>query len=469
MKKFLTWFIVIALLAGGVGGFIWWRRRQAAPQGPEVLRTGEVIRGDLDITIPTSGNVVTEQRTELQFEIPGIVAAVDVAVSDRVTAGQELARLETEDLERSVQQAEIALDQAQLNLDVLREPADPEDVRLAELAVQDAAQSMAVAQASMEAAEAQGGRNVRVAQEAAEDTQEAYESLLETIDTYDLHPSHAAGMNAANQEAQGNVGITQVRADQQLQQARSQWLAAYSAYEQAVHNLETLQEPPDADKVRQAELQIEQAELNLESAQETLASAILEAPFDGVVAAVNLQEGVPAPTGRPAIVLLDDTSYFVDVTVDEMDISAVAVGQTAEVTLDAYPDTPLPGTVERIATVPSASGLGGGIVAYDLRVRLTDTDGLAVRDGMTANLVLQTERVEDVLLVPAWAVRTDQETGEVYVYRMAGEVPQRVNVTTGARNEDYIEIIAGLAEGDVVAQVSEARNFLEMQGPPSQR
>lgn len=465
MKKTITWILVLAIIAGGVGGFLWFRSRrlQAQNVAQEIIRTTQISRGDLIITVPASGNVVATQRNSLSFDLPGTVAAVNVAVSDRVTAGQVLARLETEDLERTVQQAQIALDQAKINLAILKEPPEEGDVKLAELAIQSALQSLKVARISKTSAEAQGSQSIRLAQDAKDKTEEAYQNYLDFLDKYGLPMAYASGVTVAYLEAEGNVGITQVKAEYQIQQAQSQWMSANQAYEQAQKSLKTLQEGPDADQIRQVELQIEQAQISLDQAKERLDGTVITAPFDGVIAAVNIQEGVPAPTGLPAITLLDDSAFFVEVTVDEIDIGKVALDQSVDITLDAYPETTIAGIVKRIAAVPSNVG---GIIAYQVRIEVTDTVGVDVRDGMTASVLIHTNAINDALIIPNWAIRTDQKTNETYVYRMDNGVPVRTTVTIGERNDTQTVVVSGLEAGATVALVAEESNLFNFNGPP---
>lgn len=466
MKKIITWIIILALIAAGVGGALWWRNRQAQAQSAanDVLRTGRVERGQLVITVPASGNVTVNQKANLSFKLAGNVVAVHAAVSDHVKAGQELARLDTANLERTIRQAEIALEQARVNLAQLQKPVGEEDIRLAELAIQNAAQSLEVARVSKEAAEAQANLSIRLAQEMADKTEEAYENIIERLDQYGQPRAYAAGATVAYLEADGNVGITRLKSEYQLQQIRSQWAAAYQAYQQAQQNLKKLQAGPDADRIRQVELQIEQAQLTLTQAQESLTNTVLIAPFDGVIAAVNIQAGAPTPTNLPAVTLLDDSQLYIEVNVDEIDIGKIAVGQPVSISLDADPQAALAGTVERIAATSSNVG---GVIAYRLRVLLTDTGGALILDGMTVSVLIQTNVITDVLIAPNWAIRTDQASSETYVYRIENGVPVRTPVTTGERSDTHTIITSGLAEGDTVALVTETRSLLDMQGPPS--
>ena len=467
MKKVTQWASILLVLAIILTGIWWWQReRDAQSQGADILRTAEVSRGDLEITVPTSGNVVAHRSADLHFDTPGIVAQIPVEVGDRVAEGETLAQLETAALERAVEQAELALEEAQLQAQRLENPPSEEDIQLAELAVQQAAQSLTVARLTQASAEMQGENSIEMAKDALDKTREAYEATIDQLQEHGMPLSYGAGATAAYMEAEGNVGITQVQSEHQVEQARSQWFAAYQSYQQAVQNLADLKAGPDDVELRRAELQIEQAEVQLERARSNLAAATLTAPFDGVISAVNMKEDAMAPTQMPAITLLDDREFYIDVTVDEIEIGKVAVGQTAKVTLDAYPNTPITGTITRISDLP---GRSTGLIAYPVRIRLPDAAGVKIRAGMTANAIVQSRRIEDVLLAPNWAVRTGQREGAPYIYSyyLQNGQPVETEVSIGASNENYTQILEGLEAGQTVALVTEETNLLEFSGPPS--
>lgn len=467
MKKVIRWASVLLALAIIVGGIWWWQREtDAQSQAAEILRTAEVTRGDLEITVPTSGNVVAHRNTDLHFDAPGIVAQIHVEVGDHVAEGETLAHLEAAALERAVAQAELALEEAQLQVQMLRKPPSEEDIQLAELAVQNAAQSLKVARLSQASAEMQGATSLEMAQDALEKVQDAYEATIDQLQKHGMPLSYGAGATAAYMEAEGNVGITQAQSEHQVEQARSQWFAAYQTYQQAAKNLADLKAGPDELDIRRAELQVEQAKVQLERARSNLAATTLTAPFDGVISAVNMTEDAMAPTQMPAITLLDDREFYVDVTVDEIEIGKVAVGQTAEVTLDAYPNTPITGAITQISALPSRST---GLIAYPVRIRLTDPAAVEIRAGMTANAIVRSRRIENVLLAPNWAVRTGQREGAPYIYSyyLQNGQPVQTEVVIGASNETHTHILEGLEAGQTVVLVIEETNLLEFSGPPS--
>lgn len=448
MKKVIVWVLVLTALAGGVyGGWRWWTQR-SQPAALEVVRTGTVTRGDMEIVVSSSGNVAVGERRDLYFERTGMVSAVLVVENARVKQGQTLARLETTELERAVRNAELTLEQARLSRETLSKPVEEADLELARLAVQSAAQALETARLGKITAKSDADA-VRVqAQRTRENRFKDYQlgDPAKAGDAYDIYE------NAVEQER-----IAGINADLIVKQSEDQWFAAYYRYQQAQATLTSLEEGPDEYQIRQAELRIEQAELALTQAQRNLADAALSAPFSGVIATVAAQVGVLAPTGRPAVTLVDDAAFYVDTTVDEIDIGKVVLGQAVDVVLDAYPDVTLAGEVERIA--PAATNVAG-VVAYALRVRLEPTDAARVRDGMTASVSIRAAHLEGLLLIPNWAVRSDQTDGSTYCYRVVAGAPQRVPITTGRRNEAYTEVLSGLEEGDAIALVAEARNLL---------
>jgi HlyD family secretion protein len=88
-----------------------------------------------------------------------------------------------------------------------------------------------------------------------------------------------------------------------------------------------------------------------------------------VIAGVTISVGGPATPALPAMVLLDDSTFYIDLSIDEIDIGLIQEGQPARLTLDAYPDLPLSGIVDRIGLLPQTGSVS---VAYPVRVALAE-------------------------------------------------------------------------------------------------
>jgi len=438
LKKILIWLSILILIAGAIAGWFF----------------------------PASGTIVGNRASELRFKIPGLVDDVYVNVGDRVKTGQLLASTDRRDLQRAVNIAKIALEQAELNLSSLTQLADQRDVELAEMAIQDAQYALAVAAKNRELATAQSALSNRMAREVRDDVQQVYLDFQKTLERYNLPYAYGAGITAANMEAEGNVGITALKGNYNVQQADSSWWATYNVLQQTEQSLSDLLSDVDNDRLKQTELQIEQAQLNVEQAQRRLEDTAITAPYDGTISTINITEGLIASGSGPAITIIDNNTLYTDVLIDEIDIGKIKLEQAVKITLDAYPTVELAGFVKEIEEVPSNPG---GIISYKVRVTLNDQKVTQPRDGMTASVFIVTQTVEDILLTPNWAIRTDQTTTETYVYCncLVDGVLQRTIIETGLRNDTHTQILAGLEEGAVVVLISEERNLFDFGGPPS--
>jgi HlyD family secretion protein len=195
-----------------------------------------------------------------------------------------------------------------------------------------------------------------------------------------------------------------------------------------------------------AEAQVRQAEVALEQAQLALEGTEISAPSGGVVTAVNIKVGELA-AGTPAFEMTDLSRFYLDVNVDEIDIGTLDIGQEASIRLDALPDVEIGGRVTSIA--PTAN-LTTGVISYRVRIDIDQTDA-PLRAGMSATANIVTASAEGVLVVLNRLIQLDRENDKAYVERVEDGMTLRVEIQIGMRNEQQSEVVAGLAEGDVLA------------------
>ncbi|HTY08563.1 MAG TPA: efflux RND transporter periplasmic adaptor subunit [Candidatus Edwardsbacteria bacterium] len=142
----------------------------------------------------------------------------------------------------------------------------------------------------------------------------------------------------------------------------------------------------------------------LERAQINLAYATIRSPIDGIVISRNIEVGqtVAASLNTPTLfVIADDLRKMqVSAAVDEGDIGKVAVGQRVAFTVDAYPDLTFDGTVSKIYLQPTTVQ---NVVSYTTIIAVANKDRKLL-PGMTANITVITQQVDDALLVPAAAL-----------------------------------------------------------------
>jgi|CXWL01.1.fsa_nt_gi HlyD family secretion protein len=451
---------VVVLLIGG--GAAYYFQRQAALRAAEAaaLRTEVVATGDILSTVSASGSIAPEAQASLNFATTGTVAEVLVEVSETVKKDQVLARLDTVNLELAVAQAEQTYILQQANLEGLQTGPSESEIKAAKAAV---ASGNAAYTAAKQQADAQpdslviAQSNLDKVKEHLRVAQWAYDNMLNTWFLKDYAPNSPQAEALKNAQTDYNVAL----ADYNLKKAQintSSLSAAYAQLTQAQANLAALEAGPSEAQLKAARAQVEQARIALEIAETNLEKATLKTPFAGVIAAVNVKAG-EAAGGGPAFVLVDTSLFHIDVTVDEVDVARIGLGQPLTVTLDALPGEVINGNVDRIA--PTAT-VNGGVVSYAVRLVL-DATGAPLRAGMSATADIVVDRAEGVVLVPNWAIRRDRDTGEVLVSVLQDGQPVEVPVTLGLRNESFSEVTEGVEAGDTVA-VSTLREQLSFFG-----
>lgn len=168
---------------------------------------------------------------------------------------------------------------------------------------------------------------------------------------------------------------------------------------------------------------------------------VLVAPADGVVALVGAQEGAEAK--GDAFTLHTGGAVKMSVAVDELDIDVVSLGQTANITLDAFSGESFSAKVTHISRLGTPSG---SITTY--AVELTLEPDPRFLEGMNGSATIIAQQKDDALLIPVEAIYED-ETG-VYVYVQTEDGAVRREIATGLSDGFYAEIVSGLSAGEVV-------------------
>lgn len=186
----------------------------------------------------------------------------------------------------------------------------------------------------------------------------------------------------------------------------------------------------------------------LDYAEIQLSYATITAPIDGVVESVATQEGetVAASFNTPTFVQLIDLSRLeVDAFVDEVDIGGVKVGQRATFTVDAFPDRVFNAQVEAIH--PQAI-IQDNVVNYDVILGILDPFEGILRPQMTASVTISLDSLKGALVIPVKAVK--HEGGKAYVMVPSGKGMAQRPVTLGRESGDYVQVKAGVSEGEKV-------------------
>lgn len=460
MKRALIIILVLAVV-GGATWFLYDRanREPAETVTAEGYTTQPAFVTSLDAGVTVTGNVVAERNQTVSFASSGTIVAVHVQQGDRVTKGQVLAELDTADLELAVTQAEATLAIQEANLARALTPATEEDIAAAEAAV---------ASAEAQLADLQKGPSARDIEAARISVEQAKASLWGAQGSRDAtvgNPMAGGGSKAQAEAAvsQAEWAVKQAELNQQRlweKPSASSIAAAEAQIANTKASLARLLQGASDQEIAVLEAQIAQARISVESARSRLDDAILTAPADGVLATWNLRPGDLVSPAAPIGSLVDDSAYYVEVAIDETEIAQVQEGQQATISLDAFPEQELTGTVDRISLLGTSVQ---GLVNYTVRIAF-DHDGLPVRPLMTGVISVVTQQRQDALVVPNRALRRDARG--IFVEQLRGGMPVRVDVTTGIANDSNTEILSGLSEGDQVIVARPRGSLLESLGVP---
>ena len=206
----------------------------------------------------------------------------------------------------------------------------------------------------------------------------------------------------------------------------------------------------DASAVSSAQRNLASAQATLEQANAKAAERTVKAPSSGSIVELNAKVGATVAGGvvvgegdtsggKQCMQIADLSKMKVTVQVGEKDIAKIAVGQSANVTYPAFPDIVSQGTVTAIASVANADAGygGGGSVTFNVDILIEAPDS-RLKPGMTAEVSVVTEQLDDVVMVPTMALMTDD--GENYYVNLAtddeGKETRRVNVTVVTQNDN---------------------------------
>ncbi len=221
------------------------------------------------------------------------------------------------------------------------------------------------------------------------------------------------------------------------------------------------------DAVDQAEEKIESAQSNADNKQETYDNYTITAPISGQVITKSVKAGdkidrSSSSSTSTLAVIYDLSEVTFEMSVDELDVGRVKIGQTVNITADAMEGQTFTGKVTNISLQSSQSN---GVTNYPVTVTLDEVGDLL--PGMNVDGTIILDQVDDALMIP---VDSLMRGNRVYVKddsvtEQKGNVPagfRSVEVETGISNDDYVQITSGLSEGDVVYVDSASNTSTDM-------
>lgn len=407
----------------------------AEPEKSVPVEVAVVETGDISLIFSYSGSLQPQDELNIVPGAAGRIESVLVEEGDIVKAGDPIAVIEDDLYQTQIKQAEAGLATAKLNLAKMELGSRPEEIAAAQAAVAlakaslndvatidddertQAASALARAEANLRRAQSEydkiawaGDVGTKPQALALQDATIAYETAL-------------SGYNK-----QTNPSDSQL-APLMLQVAQAELALALKVQPFRQVDLAT------------AQAGIQQAEAAVEAAKIQLRETIIKAPFDGIIADLNITEGSQVGQGTPVAHFISQ-DLEAQVGVQESLISQVEQGQSASLNVTAYPGQDFPAVVTSVSPTADSN-------SRNFAVKVIPTDGQdLLRSGMFADVSILAQENKNTILAPREAVIQGDEP-YVYVVQDDNTVEQRT-ITTGLYDNDRIEVLSGLKPGDVV-------------------
>lgn len=327
--------------------------------------TPTVVAKPAQQVVSAEGMVLPVSRATLAFKTGGRVGQLPAREGTTVKAGDLAAKLDTTMLEAQVNQAEAAYNSAKIQYDRVK-ATNTNNIQIAlanlqKLKLGPTAGELAVAEAK------------------------AYETYVKFAQAEDAYERFGWVGGAAEINLRGaldQAGAANTTAQAELKRIKTGARAEDIAAAQA--QLDLAQGPAGQAQVRAAQADMEQAQAAFELAKANLRDAIIAAPFDGAVSLISVDVGQVVSAGQQIIQVGDLSKWQVETTdLAEVDIARVAVGQAANISIDAFPGKLFNGTVTRVA---QAANDRSGKKVFKVVIDVPDTQGVNLRWGMTANV-----------------------------------------------------------------------------------
>jgi len=419
----------------------------------ETMGTFEVTRGDINLTISTTGYVDSSGKNDYSIQTSGEVRYA-LEKGDAFEKGDRLVEVDNSQQKLLIAQAEENLNSAKNSLETASINYQ-QALNANHIAIQ-------LAEVNTELAEI-SAHNAFIALENANNIADkskiSAELALENAEAI-LAEAKGEPLITDTQIAQYQANVESARASYEsaLAQGTSSSKTAEGAWEQAVtgrsstywSNLSSTQSAAiqidiAAKNIALAESQAKLSEINLELAKLDIDKNIIYAPYDGIVLSSTYKDGQYSSPGMSAISVIS-SDFIIKADINEIDVVNIKEGQNVDITLDAYYEDKFSGKIIEISPISTNVG---GVVSFELTVEPETENAPPLLYGLSASLDITTSGVKDVLYAPVQSVY--EENGATYVDLITsdGKIEKR-EVSTGTFNYDFIEIKSGLTEGDEI-------------------
>ena len=525
VKRLIALVLVLAIAGGGAWYFLRGGQNTASAAG-SAYTTAEVTRRSITSTITGSGTLEAADSYSVTTLLEGTILTAGFEEGDQVEAGTVLYTIDDSDAATTLEQAQISLNQSERSYQNTVESLEDltvtaaSDGRILSLDV-EAGDEVAAGQqvAAIRDSDtmtltvpfpADDAAGFYVGQSAEVTLDSTFETLAGTVieiaastevltgnrivRQVTIEVANPGGLSttqtataAINGVGSSSGGTFAYAAEAAVTAKVAGTVSSISVSEgdQVSKGQTILQLTSDtlSDQVQSAEESLCNAQISYENQTSQLDDYTITAPITGTIVDKYYNAGEISEANQVLCTIYDLSYLTMTLSVDELDISSIEVGQTVSVTADAVEDTTYEGVVTKVSVAGTSTG---SATTYPVTIRIDETDGLL--PGMSVDATITLSSAEDVLAIPAAALNrgdtvlvTVDSPSAANAQSGAGTAPEdaelsegtqtpengtasgeaggdaeqyvSIQVTTGVSDGDYIEITSGLQEGDTVVYI----------------
>lgn len=428
-KKWLKW-AILSLIVISLAALAYWYFKPK-PQKPNYI-TANVERSDIENSVMSTGKIEGIKQVDVGAQVSGEVTKLYVEVGDTVKKGDVIAQIDPVTLQNTLTTQQATLQQSKANLESTKSVYQTKQAALA------------TARADLK------GKIATLQQ-----SQTEYNRLKSLL-----------AMNAISQQELE-------QADTAVKTAQANVDSAKEAIATAQANIASSQ----ADIVS-AQQTIKKSQTDVNTAEKNLGYSQIVAPMSGTVISITTKQGqtVNANQSAPTIVTLADlSSVRVKAKISEADVVNLKVGLPVYFNIIGRPDKKYQATLSTIGPAPDGTTASDSSTSTDSAIyyigyfTVPNPDG-ALRINMTAQVYIVENKVNNVLSVPAAAIKTDPKMGSYVEVVQADGTTIKQAVKTGVTNRITTQILSGVNQGDKVvvgqATVSKSSSSSKNNGGP---
>lgn len=382
-------FLAIAVITAVFSGC--GQKQEAVVKQLTPVEALEVSKGEIQVTNALFGRIKALNEVAVFPKISGTVKDVYKNLGDRVQAGDSLFALDTEDLNRQLNQVDAQIKQSDAGVEIASTGVKQAEGSNAEQLLKQAEVNYSTAKTDYENSKALFASQAisKISLDASRDRFELAEIQLKNA-----RESYRLSMQSANA---------------QLKQAQS-----------GKNVVET------------------QKEILLQSIED----AVVKAPIKGVIAQKSVEAGVTVSPQSSAYTVVDMDQVVVETSATEKIVNLIAKGQDVIVKIKALEGKEFRGVIDALS--PAATGTAGG---YTVKVTI-DNGNHEIKPGMFAEIEIITEKKSGIAAIPLEALLTEKDKKIVYI--LEGDTARKREVETGLKDSQRIEITGGLEMGEKI-------------------